>query len=84
MMLPSGILNRVLNELEGGNADGVERTVVGLANPVDGYGRGPQRVEKFESLREDRSQRLIVLQVDSTYPTRPIEEIEIATYLSVH
>src|SRR2546422_7793964 len=62
------LFRSILDELEAGEADGVERLVVGAARVRQGQGRRPQVLERREPRLEDRPHHVVSLQVDAANP----------------
>ena len=61
----AAVVERILDELEAGQADRVERQVIGAAGVADGDRRHAEIAKRREPLLEERPHRLVALQVDA-------------------
>ena len=77
------VVHRVLNELEAGQAHGVERKVVGAAGIADGNGRSAHVFEGFEPSFEDRPHHVVALQIDAANFAGAVVVVEVAGELGV-
>ncbi len=80
---PRVVLDRVLNELESGQADGVERQVIGATRVTDRHGLHAQVVERFHPGLENRRDRLVPLEVHAANRAGSVVHVEIAGKLRV-
>ena len=78
---PRVVLDLVLDELEAGQADAVERLVVGAAGVGDRQGGGAHLAERLEPLAEDRPDGLVALHVDAADLAGAVIEVEIGREL---
>jgi hypothetical protein len=71
------VFDLILDELEAGQADGIERLVVGTARIADRYGRGAEIMEGLQPLGEDVAAGFVALQIDATDLACTVVDIEI-------
>ena len=78
------VVQRVLDELEARQADGVERQVIGAAGIADRHAWStPRSLERREPRFEDRPHRVVALQVDAADLAAAVVEVEVAGELGV-
>ena len=80
---PGVVLDLILDELEAGQADAVERLVVGAAGVGDGQRGGAHLAEGLEPLAEDRADGLVPLEVDAADLAGAVVEVEVGLELVV-
>ena len=71
------VLDFVLDELEAGQADAVERDVVGAAGVALGDGRDAEVLERLDPGCEDRRDGVILLRVDAADLAGAVVEVEV-------
>ena len=72
------VLDRILNELEAGQPDRVERLVIRAAGVADRQRRHAEVVERLHPLLEDRRDGLVALQVDAANRAGAVVDVEVA------
>src|SRR5437763_8303899 len=77
------VVNRVLYELEAGQADGVEGEVIGSARVGESQGLRAEVCERREPTAEERAHRVVPLHVDAAYSARAVVEVEVGGELFV-
>src|SRR5580700_4953114 len=77
------VIQRVLDELESGDADAVKRFVIGAAGIAQRDGGNAKVFEWLHPLGEDRSHGSILLQVDTANLAAAIIKIEVAGNLLI-
>src|SRR5579859_2203761 len=71
------IVERILNELEAGQADGVERKMIGAAGVAHGERRDAEILERRNPLPEDRLLCGIALEIDPADLSGAVVDIEV-------
>ena len=74
----AAVVQRVLDKLEAGNADGVETEMVGAAGVAQSDRGYADVLERLHPLFEDRADGGILLQVDSANFSAAVVDVEIA------
>src|SRR5215472_16854743 len=77
-MRARSVIERILNELEAGNPDRVERLVIGAARVSHGNRADSQIREGSDPLLEDGSDGRVLLQVDAANFSRPVVDVEVS------
>ena len=77
------VIETILNELKAGNADRVERLVVCAAGVAHGDGGHAKIPERLHPLGEDRSDRGVLLQINTANASTPVIEIEVCRELLI-
>src|SRR5450432_471559 len=76
-MRARAVVERILDELKAGNADGVESFVVGSAGVAVGDGGNAEVLQRLHPLREDRGGCGILLEIDAANPAAAVVHIEV-------
>src|SRR5204863_1613554 len=71
------VVELVLDELEAGEADGVEGEVIGAAGAAHRQRRGTEVVKRDEPFPEDRNDRRVLLTVDAPHLSGAVVEVEV-------
>src|SRR6266446_3914095 len=64
MMRASGVLHRVLNELEARESHGIEGLMIGPAGVANSDGGRAQILERLEPRLENRTRHIVALEID--------------------
>jgi hypothetical protein len=78
---PGLVVQRVLDELETGDVDGVEAQVVGRPGIVQGDGRSAEILERHEPLPEDIGGLVVALGEDTSDLTGAVVKVVVGGYL---
>ncbi len=77
------VVERVLDELEAGDADRVEREMVGAAGIAQGDGGDAEVVEGLDPLGEDGRDEGVLLEIDAANLARSVIEVEVGGDLAL-
>ena len=77
------VVERVLDELEAGDADRVEGEMVGAAGVAQGEGGDAEVVEGLDPLGEDGRDEGVLLEIDAADFARSVIEVEVGGDLAL-
>ena len=77
------VFERILNELETGEADGVVRKMIGAAGVLNRDGVHPHRLERLHPFAENRPCGFVALQIDAAEFAAAIVNVEVNVKLAL-